>query len=298
MPKAVERAVAYLQADLEVPRQIYEPVCNFIIENFANGLILDEERDSPKIRIRFYVPAEKTSGFPLQLIRYINAILPGRKFTSEEIKVREIHDSEWLEKYKKSVRPVFVEDIVIRAPWADVEKGHKFELIIEPGMAFGTGNHETTRLCIRQMSRYFRPGMSFFDLGCGSGILSILAAKMGGVGVKGVDTDPVAVREAERNTMINDVGDVVAIKHGSIEKAFFDPSYDFLAANLTGEEITGLYDRIHRIVGEKGIIVLSGLLEEDGDSIDRMLGSYEIAGCEINREGQWLAYTVFKKGSM
>ena len=197
--------------------------------------------------------------------------------------------------YKESIKPIIIENVVVRPPWISYPATDKIELIIEPKMAFGTGSHETTKLCIREILRFFEPGWTLFDLGCGSGILSILAAKLGAKYVKGVDIDMVAVENAKENIIINGVTDRVKIEFGSIEKANGDGKYDLLAGNLIRSSIVEMYGRIDAVVKSGGIILLSGLLLQDKDAMTELLDRQDIAGHEINQDGQWLAYTIFKK---
>lgn len=291
-PDKLER---FYEASFEVSREIHELVCNFIIENFAGGVILEEEDDAPTIGIKFYLPESKGLSFRESLARYINNISGQSFFNLENIKTKTVVNVEWEQAYKESIKPIVIENVVIRPPWVSYPATNKIELIIEPKMAFGTGSHETTKLCIREILRFFEPGWSMFDLGCGSGILSILAAKLGAKHVKGVDIDLVAVENAGENIIINGVTDRVKIEFGSIEKANGDGKYDFFAGNLIKSSIVELYGRIDSIVKSGGIILFSGLLFQDKDAMTDLLDHQDITGYEINQDGQWLAYTIFKK---
>jgi len=295
MSQASGRPGRYIEAGLSVPNNIQEAVCNYIIENISGGLVLEDEENSSKTTIRFYIPGEKGTEFTLGLTAFIDCIAPDIKFLESHIKLKSIQDVEWVQAYRDSVKPIFIDNVIVRPPWAEIKKSDAVEIIIEPRMAFGTGSHETTKLCIREILKYFRKGMSFFDLGCGSGILSILAAKLGASAVMGVDIDSTAVANARENSVINKVESTVRIEPGSIEIAEQDAPYDFVVANIIKETIIELYDKISEAAGPEGIIILSGLLLEDEPDISSMPKRDDIARFEINREGQWLVYTVFKK---
>ncbi len=290
-----EMTKRYFEAVINIPREMQEPVCNYIIENISGGIVLEEEEDSDEVGIRFYVPEEKGEHFRNQLSDYLN-IIDSRTITKpENIRTKLIANIEWEQAYKDSIRPVVIDDVIVRPPWIVSPYKDKIELIIEPKMAFGTGGHETTRLCIREIRKYFKAGQRLFDLGCGSGILSILAAKMGAVAVTGVDIDLIAVQNSRENISINRVEDKINIEFGSIEKAEEGVRYDFLVANLIKSSIFELYDRLEAIVKPGGILLLSGLLLQDRKAMDELLTEHQIARREINQDGQWLSYTIWKR---
>jgi ribosomal protein L11 methyltransferase len=284
----------YYEASLYIPYNIHELACNYIIENLAKGVILEEEEDSPLIGIKFYIPESEGMAFREILANHINDMVGYSVLQPDDINIKMVVNVEWEKAYKESIKPITIDNVTVRPPWADCPLDGKIDLVIEPKMAFGTGSHETTKLCIKELSKHFRSGWSLFDLGCGSGILSILAAKLGAGKVKGVDIDIIAVQNASENIIINGVDDRVMIEFGSIEMSR-NEVYDFLVANLIKSSILDLYERINRSVKSKGVIVLSGLLLQDKEAIDELLNRDDIESYEINQDGQWLAYTIFKK---
>jgi ribosomal protein L11 methyltransferase len=285
----------YLEAALSVRREIHELVCNYIIENYSSGLVLEDEEDSPEVGIKFYVPESSGEGFKFGLAKYINAIDNLGNFSQNEIRIKKIANIEWERSYRDSIKPIKIDNIIIRPPWVEIKNRAFIEIIIEPKLAFGTGSHETTKLCLREINRRFRPGMAFFDLGCGSGILTILAAKLGAAFAKGVDIDVAAVKNARENLEINKISDRATIEFGSVEKAGDGAKYDFFAANLIKGAIVELYERISALVKPGGIILLSGLLEQDKKAMAELLNRPDISEYEINQDGQWLAYTIIKR---
>ncbi len=295
MPGDVRNSVNYIEAALTVPRHINDAVCNFIIENYSSGLILEEEDKSNQVGIKFHVPESDGDGFLTELAAYVNRLMPETSFRANNITTRIIKNVEWEDAYRQSVKPTLVDNVVIRPPWVSGDFKNKLEIIIEPKMAFGTGSHETTRLCIREILSHFKPDQTFFDLGCGSGILSILAAKLGAKIAKGVDTDLMSIQNARENIEINGVQKNMVVESGSIEQAADDPPYDFLAANLIKSTILELYEKIHAAVRPGGIIVLSGLLPEDEGNIVNMLNDYDILKYDIKQDAHWLAITVVTK---
>jgi ribosomal protein L11 methyltransferase len=289
-----EKPKEYIEASLTVPRNIQEAVCDFIIENYSNGLVIEEEDGTELTGIKFYVPGDSSFDFMNALAEYVRQVLPTFPFGPGDIKTKTVANIEWEQRYRESVEPIIVNNVLIRPPWASSDSTGKVELVIEPKMAFGTGQHETTRLCIREILKYFKRGHDFLDLGCGSGILSILAAKLGGRRVKALDIDSISVQNCRENVFINDVAGVVEVSQGSIEQAEDDPPYDFLVANIIKSTIMSLYERIYASVRANGIIVLSGLLTEDRAPMIETISKYGILKYEINHDGQWLAVTVVK----
>ena len=285
----------YFEVTIIIPREHSEAVCNYIIENFSAGLILDEDEKGDRTCIRFFVPIADAVAVKEQLSDYLRQLEGLQDFDPTNIKTEEIEEISWVENFRQSVRPIILEGLIVRPPWAELDPAGAIDIIIEPKMAFGTGSHETTRLCLKAIQDNFKSGQSFLDLGCGSGILSILAAKMGGKPIKGLDIDIVAVENARENLVINDVVDRVEIGHGSLELTESDPPYDFAAANIIITTIEELYDKLSDAVRPGGTILLSGLLTEDEARTRKLLDRDDIAHFDVTRDGEWLAFLVRKK---
>jgi ribosomal protein L11 methyltransferase len=206
-----------------------------------------------------------------------------------DMNVREVEQRDWLEEWKKNWRPVEVGNVIIAPPWSEIDDAHDRCVIrIEPGMAFGTGTHETTRLCLAAMQSYFEGG-SFLDVGTGTGILAIAAAACApGVHVEAFDTDADAVQIARENAAANGVGDRISFHVGSIDEQ--TSSADFICANLTAEVIAKLLPTL--VALSCGRLVLSGILETQTDEIVERLGQLAITDVEIRRDGEWVAIIV------
>ena len=207
----------------------------------------------------------------------------------KDMNVREVEQRDWLEEWKKNWQPVEVGRFIIAPPWSTIDNANdRLVIRIEPGMAFGTGTHETTRLCLAAMQKYFEGG-SFLDVGTGTGILAIAAAMLApGAHIEACDTDPDAIEIARDNAVANGVGERINFSVGSIHEE--TNSADFICANLTAEVITTL---LPSLVGLTcGRLVLAGILEiQIQDIIDR-LAEFGITNGEITREGEWVAITV------
>jgi len=285
---------AYVEVRLEVPRSLADVVCNFIIENICSGLVLEEE-DSEVTGIKFYVSQEETKDWRGLLTGYLSHFVNSSMPRAPSIVERIIKNIEWEEQYRKSVTPIHIGcDIVVRAPWTMTKSPIKYDIIIEPRMAFGTGRHETTRSCLKIIQERFRPGMRFLDVGCGSGILSILADKMRASFIKAIDNDPTAVENCYENFQVNTVGSPHEVLLGSIEKCRGDHPYDFVCINIIKSTIFSMLSQLAAHMADPGVLVLSGLLDRDEAEMSARLNENGLPSFSILRDNEWLTYTVLK----
>lgn len=205
--------------------------------------------------------------------------------------LREVADEDWLGEWKKSWQPVAVgERFLIAPPWADVKnEPDRVVIRIEPGMAFGTGTHETTRLCLSAIERYFAGG-SFLDLGTGTGILAIAAAKLFPEAIiDAYDTDAEAVAIAEENARLNEVCQRISFHVGSIQVS--TASADVVCANLTADVIVGLMPLL--LGATCGRLILSGILDTQLNEVVAALRSQGISTePKVMQDGEWVAVLV------
>ena len=203
-----------------------------------------------------------------------------------EMRPREVEERDWLAEWKKGWRPTEVGRFVVAPPWSEVADAEgRIVIRVEPGMAFGTGTHETTRLCLAAIERHFREG-SFLDVGTGTGILAIAAAKLRpGSRVEGCDTDPLAVTVAEENARRNGVAGRIRFYAGSVTDA--TASADVVCANLTADVILGLLPAL--LAATCGRLVLSGVLTTQADAVRARLRELGAGECEVTSEGEWVA---------
>jgi ribosomal protein L11 methyltransferase len=200
--------------------------------------------------------------------------------------LRGVEQRDWLGEWKKGWRAVEVGRFVVAPPWDEVEEtGGRIVLRIEPGMAFGTGTHETTRLCLAAIEKHF-DGASFLDVGTGTGILAIAAARLRPrARIEACDTDAEAVGIARENARLNGVGDNVEFRVGSIEST--TRSADFVCANLTADVIVPLLPAL--TAATCGRLVLSGILAEQSAWVLGALRGLDVSDPEIERAGEWVA---------
>jgi ribosomal protein L11 methyltransferase len=205
-----------------------------------------------------------------------------------------VEETDWLAEWKKHWRPSDVGGFVIAPPWSDVDPNQKIVIRIEPNMAFGTGTHETTQLCLRAIEQYYHPGDSFLDVGTGTGILAIAAAKLNlkfqisNLKLVGVDTDVDSISIARENAEMNGVGDAIEFSIGSLSS---DTSvFDIVCANLTLDVILPILPLLLEKAGTT--LVLSGILTEQEGEIVTALTKLGIRDVEIARAGEWISVAV------
>ncbi len=287
------KAERFIEARVLVPRELCDAVCNFIVDNIASGLVLEEEEGSPNTGIMFYLPEHAGKAYHSALESYLKDVLPNGV---PDIRERLIENAAWEEQYKASIQPLHIAgDIVIRPPWDSPVEGTRYDIVIEPKMAFGTGSHETTRSCLTVIRKRFQKGMRLLDLGTGSGILSILADKMGASYVKAIDYDSIAVQNCAENVEINSVRCTHEILLGSIDKCEGDEAYDFVCANIIKSTILPFLPRLVTLTKVGGFLVLSGLLDQDESEISGSLRELGQTDFEILYDNEWITYTVKRK---
>jgi ribosomal protein L11 methyltransferase len=203
---------------------------------------------------------------------------------------REVAEADWLAEWKKGWRPVEVgARFVVAPPWSEVAADDgRIVLRVEPGMAFGTGTHETTRLCLAAVEEHFRGG-SLLDVGTGTGILAIAAAKLHpGARVEACDTDPLAVEVAAENARLNGVGGRVLFRVGTVGEATVPA--DVTCANLTADVIVPLLPAL--LAATRTRLILSGILDTQTDSVLSRLRELGFSEYEVTRDGEWIAVTI------
>ena len=208
------------------------------------------------------------------------------------INSREVENADWLSEWKKHWRPTRSGRFVVAPSWFDVEdEASSIVIRIEPNMAFGTGTHETTKLCLRAIDEYYDGEMSFLDVGTGTGILAIAAAKLftaSSPKILGIDVDKDSVDIARENAAANDVSDKIEFVQRTLDDGI--PDFEFVCANLTLDVISPMLPKL--IEKTEKTLVLSGILTEQEDSIVKELSRLGLKDQTIWRDGEWIAVLV------
>lgn len=204
-----------------------------------------------------------------------------------------VDDEAWKDKWKENFKPVKItERLVVKPTWEEYQASAGEVVIqIDPGMAFGTGTHETTSLCLKMLERYLGENPAakkVLDVGCGSGILSIGAALLGCADVLGVEIDEDAVKVAEANVALNQVQDRVRIMRGNLIEGI-DFKADVLVANLMADLVITLAERAGAHLETGGVFLSSGILLEKKDKVSAAIEAAGFEIIEIAEDGEWCA---------
>ncbi len=209
----------------------------------------------------------------------------------------DMDEEDWAQTWKAYFRPEKITaNIVVTPTWREYIREHdEIVLEIDPGMAFGTGTHPTTRMCIAMIEKYLKKSSTFLDIGTGSGILMIAAAKLGAIKVWGTDNDNVAVDTAYKNLIQNRILEssfkilAADLVHQITEQ------FDLVAANLTTKTILILLENVRRLLVQDGIFVCSGILETDKDKVLKKMKDLDFDLIEILAKEEWLSIACCPK---
>ncbi len=230
----------------------------------------------------------------------IKAAVEGLGLKGVSLHTNDVKDEDWSENWKQYYKPIEVGKRVVIVPeWEEVPETDRVKFIINPGCSFGTGSHESTRMCIEEMERYMKDGDDILDLGCGSGILSVIGLLLGGGDATAVDIDPMAVETAYSNLELNGLsrdiyhgydGDITTDKQ--LMATLSKKKYDIVLANIVADVIINLSGYIKEFMKETSVFICSGIIIERKDEVRAVL---ENAGLEIineKTEGEWAAFSA------
>lgn len=254
--------------------------------------------------ISFYLEEDEDKEKMLQAVReelkeigtYVNV-------GSMEIEESQTEDVDWVNNWKQYFHQFYIDDILVIPSWENVEAkdSDKMVIHIDPGTAFGTGMHETTQLCIRQLKKYVTEDTEILDVGCGSGILGMLALKFGAKHSVGTDLDPCAIDATYENMDNNGISrDQYEVMIGNIidDKAVQDKvgyeKYDIVAANILADVLVPLTPVIIHQMKKGGIYITSGIIEDKEDVVVKAVKEAGLEVLEVNHQGEWVSVTARK----
>lgn len=298
---------SWLRISLTVDPELAEAVSEVLARYIPGGVVLestaieadaeDEGRAVGPLRVSGYIPAnaelEDTRSKIEQGLRYLALIQP-----IPEPSYETIHEQNWMEAWKQHYKPLPIGDRLLILPaWMQIETGGRVPIRIEPGMAFGTGVHPTTQLSLQLLERYVQPGSSVIDVGCGSAILAIAAAKLGAAPVVAVDSDAVAMDNARHNACLNEVD--IEIGVGSVRELlagqFGLQQADVVVANILAPVLIRLLDEgLAKLVKPGGALILSGILAEQEGEMKTALEKKKLKIIEERHIEDWLGLIIQK----
>lgn len=297
-----------------------EAVSNILHEAGANGVVIEDpevlhrEWDTPYgeiyqlspddfpqegVYVKAYFPVTSHLGETVDAIKFqLNELLRyGLDVGRGTLTVTEVHEDEWASAWKKYYKPVSVSERMTITPiWEEYRPSRDDEIVIEmdPGMAFGTGTHPTTILCLRALEKYVKQGDRIFDVGTGTGILSIAAAKLGASRVVAMDLDEVAVRSAQENVKINKVQHVVEVRQNNLLDGMEGP-VEIVVANILAEVIIRFTDDVARVLVDGGLYITSGIIGSREADVKASLTASGLEVVETVAIDDWVAIIAKKR---
>ena len=320
----------WIQLSISTTTEGIEPVCAVLMEAGVTGMEIDDALDFHNFLennhdkwdyvdddlmaahesgtlVRFYV-TDNACGADMraQVLEGLSALAAQdeeNEYGTLEVTANGMKEEDWAENWKQYFKPLNVGDKILILPeWETLDTPtDRTVFTVNPGMSFGTGSHHTTQLCIMALEKYLKPGMSVLDLGCGSGILSIIALLLGASDATAVDIDPnaveIAVKNAERNQIALNkyrtfAGNILTDE--DLKASISDKAYDVVLANIVADVIIGLKPIVPEFLKDGAILITSGIIDDRKEDV---LAAYETAGLTLIGEaeqGGWVSL-VYQK---
>ena len=258
------------------------------VEQIAHIDLIDEEllkKDRSVAKIHIYL--DETENI-FETIQFISELYKSANIEFD-VSTSQCLYEDWAENWKKYFKPIKIgEKLLVRPAWEEkIEENDRAELILEPGMAFGTGAHETTRLCLALLEKYVSMNDSILDVGCGSGILAVAGLLLGADKALGVDIDELSVKTANENAKLNNVSEKAEFICGNLTDKV-NGQFDIVTANIVADVIMMLNKDILNYIKHDGIYIMSGIIDtRENDVLNNLKGKFDVL--EIIRERGWTA---------
>ena len=273
-------------------------------EQMFVDILPDMPEDDGKAYLTFYLDEDEDAGTILMQVRReleeMRSYLDVGECTIEE---SQTEDVDWVNNWKKYFHQFYIDDILVIPSWENVEPKDQDKMIIhiDPGTAFGTGMHETTQLCIRQLKKYVTEDTEILEVGCGSGILGMLALKFGAKHSVGTDLDPCAIDATHENMEVNGIRkDQYEVMIGNIiddkevqDKVGYE-KYDIVVANILADVLIPLTPVILHQLKAGGIYITSGIIDVKEEVVVEAVKASGLEVLEVNHQGEWVSVTARK----
>ena len=302
-----EDIVSSMLADLGVEGVEIEdkiPLTEADKEQMFVDILPETEEDDGVAYLSFYLEDDADiEGILANVKRELDEMKEFMDLGECSIEESQTEDIDWINNWKKYFHQFYVDDILIIPSWEDVkpEDEDKMVIHIDPGTAFGTGMHETTQLCIRAIRKYVTEGAEVLDVGCGSGILGMLALKFGAGHSLGTDLDPCAIDATHENMEVNGIRkDQYEVMIGNIiddttvQDAVGYEKYDIVAANILAEVLVPLTPVILHQLKPGGIYITSGIIDDKETKVVETVKAAGLEVLEVNHQGEWVSVVARK----
>lgn len=309
------------EISIHTTNEAIEPISNILHEAGASGVVIEDPFDLTKERedqfgeiyqlnpddypeegviVKAYLPVNSFLGETVEAIKESinNLIIYNIDIGINKVTISEVNEEEWATAWKKYYHPVKIsERFTIVPTWENYQPVGSDELIIEldPGMAFGTGTHPTTVMCIQAIERTVKPGDQVIDVGTGSGVLSIAAAMLGAQHIRAFDLDEVAVRSARLNIKLNKVNEMVTVSQNNLLDGVEENSADVIVANILAEVILRFTQDGARAIKPGGYFIASGIIQPKKDQVKDALIQAGFGIEETILMEDWVAIIAKKK---
>ena len=260
---------------------------------------IPEQKDTSTVTVKAYFAVDASLDEKLAALRTgLDAIAArGVDTRPAEFLTARLQDEDWANSWKKYFHTDKIgERVVIQPSWEEYEpQAGEVVLRLDPGAAFGTGTHPTTSMCLRALERLVRPGITVFDVGTGSGVLSIAAAKLGAAKVHAADYDATAVRVARENIEANGVADVVSVDESDLFSAF-DGKAELVTANLIADLVIRLLPDLDAHLAAGGALLASGIIDDRAQEVREAAKTAGFFVAEDHEEKEWHAMVIRRRG--
>lgn len=301
--------MSWLEVKIQTIPNAVDDVSNILYDAGAGGVVIEDsiddkdicewdyiEKDDFKRKdntaiVKGYIPEGSDLTDKLNVIKFsLNNLKKYMDIGLGSVETNLVHEEDWENSWKKYYNPVKIGDrIVVKPDWESYEKKDGEIIIsIDPGMAFGTGTHDTTKMCIQMLDEFVKKDMAIADVGCGSAILSIAAAKLGARKVLAIDIDTVAVRVAQENVKKNNVSDIIEVIR-SDGLAGTQVKYDIVIANIIADVIIKITEDVKNSLNNGGIFITSGIIKDRENDVSSRLTSEGFSIIKRITSGEWVA---------
>ena len=291
----------WLELSVSAPPEFVEPLSHIFYRYGHGGVALEQQggfnpdegetaSETAWVTLKTYLPINESTDERRNLID-VGVRLVAHVGPVTELVARTVDEDEWQNSWKEHFHVLRVgRRLVVKPTWREYDpRPTDVVIVLDPGMAFGTGHHPTTRSCLEQLERLVAPGASVLDFGCGSGILSIAASKLGASSVLGVEADSSAVRVAKQNARENGVQHNVLVVEGTLPRPEARPgAFDVAVANISAKVVSEASTELVKAVKPGGVVIASGIIVDNKAVVERSMAAAGAALADTIVDGDWV----------